>query len=234
MMREICLDTETTGLDPFKGGHKIVEIACVEIINLVPTGKHLHLYINPQRDMPIEAFNVHGLSEEFLKQFPVFSDHCEQILDFIADSPLVIHNAKFDMKFINAELSWCKKPEISLTRTVDTLALARKKFPGSPATLDALCKRFKIDLSAREKHGALIDTQLLAEVYLELCGGKEPIFAFENKQKNDTIEFNKQEESKPIVSPRQKALPIRLKQEEIEAHNKHIKDLKNPNWLRSL
>ncbi len=171
-MREIVLDTETTGLDPHSG-HRVVEIGCVELWNHLPTGNHFHVYLNPQRDMPQEAFRVHGLSDEFLSDKPLFSTIADAFLEFLQTDPLVIHNASFDMKFINAELERIGYPEIPMKRTIDTVLMARKKFPGQPASLDALCKRFAIDLSARTKHGALLDSELLADVYMELLGGRQ-------------------------------------------------------------
>lgn len=171
-MREIVMDTETTGLDPFDG-HRIVEIGGVELMNHVPTGRTYHQYINPMRDMPTEAFDVHGISEDFLRDKPKFEEIAQAFLDFVGDAKLVIHNAAFDMKFLNAELEWCKKPKLASDQALDTLAIARRKFPGSPASLDALCRRFGID-TAREKHGALLDSEILADVYLELIGGRQP------------------------------------------------------------
>ena len=175
-MREIVLDTETTGLDP-QDGHRIVEIGAVELHNHVPTGNVYHQYINPLISMPDQAFAIHGLSDEFLSDKPKFSEIAKEFLDFIGSAKLVIHNAAFDIKFINAELKRIDKEEITFDRATDTLAIARKKFPGSPASLDSLCRRFKIDNSARVVHGALLDSQILAEVYLELVGGKQPDFA---------------------------------------------------------
>ena len=175
-MREIVLDTETTGLDP-QDGHRIVEIGAVELHNHVPTGNVYHQYINPLITMPDQAFAIHGLSDEFLSDKPKFSEIAKEFLDFIGSAKLVIHNAAFDIKFINAELKRIDKEEITFDRATDTLAIARKKFPGSPASLDSLCRRFKIDNSARVVHGALLDSQILAEVYLELVGGKQPDFA---------------------------------------------------------
>lgn len=191
VLREIVLDTETTGFDP-KTGDRIVEIGCVELIDHMPTGKTYHQYINPERDMPEGAFKIHGLSEEYLKGFPVFADIADEFLAFIEDSMLVIHNAEFDMKFLNAELKLRKHPEIPMSQSFDTLALARQKFPGSPATLDALCRRFQIDNSNRELHGALLDSELLAEVYLELIGGRQHGFALDaSKDENsDTMDGN--------------------------------------------
>ncbi|MFN3262231.1 MAG: DNA polymerase III subunit epsilon [Pikeienuella sp.] len=172
-MREIVMDTETTGLDPAEG-HRIVEIGAVELLNHLPTGRIYHQYINPERDMPAEAFAVHGLSAERLAREPVFAAIAEAFLAFIGEAPLVIHNASFDMKFLNAELSALGLSPLPVERAVDTLAIARRRFPGSPAGLDALCRRFGVDNSAREKHGALLDSELLAEVYLELIGGRQP------------------------------------------------------------
>jgi len=172
-MREIALDTETTGLDP-NDGHRVVEIGCVELINHVATGRTYHQYINPERDMPEQAFEVHGLSEEFLSGHPVFADVGEGFLEFVSDSPLVIHNAAFDMGFLNAELKLAGFEALDNERAIDTVGLARRKFPGARASLDALCQRFNIDISHRELHGALKDAQLLAEVYLELAGGRQP------------------------------------------------------------
>ncbi|RBI84667.1 DNA polymerase III subunit epsilon [Rhodosalinus halophilus] len=172
-MREIVLDTETTGLDPFDG-HRIVEIGAVELYNHVPTGSHFHEYINPERPMPEEAFAVHGLGDEFLRDKPLFAGISDRFIEFIADARLVIHNAEFDMRFINAELARISLPELPMQRAIDTVAIARKRFPGSPASLDALCRRFGIDNSARTLHGALLDAEILAEVYLELIGGRQP------------------------------------------------------------
>ncbi|MBT3931852.1 MAG: DNA polymerase III subunit epsilon, partial [Rhodospirillaceae bacterium] len=175
-MREIILDTETTGLDP-ASGDRIVEIGCVVAQHHIPTGETYHVYVNPERDMPIEAFNVHGLSEEFLSDKPVFAEVVAAFLEFIGDSQLVIHNASFDMKFLNAELKRLGFPVLPMERSTDTVALARRTFPGAQASLDALCRRFEIDLSRREKHGALLDAELLAEVYLQLRGGRQPDLA---------------------------------------------------------
>jgi DNA polymerase III subunit epsilon len=171
-MREIVLDTETTGFDP-STGDRIVEIGCVELINHLPTRATFHRYINPERDMPEGAFAVHGLSEEFLRGFPVFADHVDDFLEFIGDARLVIHNAEFDIKFLNAELARLRRPLLAWDRVTDTLALARNRYPGAQASLDALCRRFGVDRSARTLHGALLDSQLLAEVYLELRGGRQ-------------------------------------------------------------
>ncbi|GHC51747.1 DNA polymerase III subunit epsilon [Neogemmobacter tilapiae] len=175
-MREIVMDTETTGFEPSEG-HKLVEIGAIELWNHLPTGKVYHQYINPQRMMPKEAFEVHGLGDDFLRDKPLFSHVAQAFWDFIGDAPLVIHNAAFDMKFLNAELMPLGFPRLPDSRAIDTVMMARKKFPGSPASLDALCRRFGIDNSKREKHGALLDSELLAEVYLELIGGRQPDLA---------------------------------------------------------
>lgn len=171
-MREIVFDTETTGLDPVQG-HRLVEIGCVELLNRFPTGRTFHKYINPQRDMPIEAFNVHGLSIEFLRQHGLFHDIAEEFLDFVADAPLVAHNGYFDLAFINSELDLAKRPVFARDRIVDTLMLARRKHPGVSNKLDDLCARYKIDNSKRTKHGALLDAELLAEVYIELTDARQ-------------------------------------------------------------
>lgn len=171
-MREVVLDTETTGLDP-GSGHRIVEIGCVELINHMATGKHFHKYLNPERDVPEQASAIHGLTEEFLSAQPVFADIAEEFEAFIGDSTLVIHNAEFDLGFINAEREKINQPPIAPNRAIDTVSLARRKFPGAQANLDALCRRFKIDNSDRSQHGALKDARLLAEVYLELIGGRQ-------------------------------------------------------------
>jgi DNA polymerase-3 subunit epsilon len=171
-VREIVLDTETTGLDP-AAGHRILEIGCVELDNHVATGRTYHVYIDPQRDVPEEAYKVHGLGRDFLSQYPPFAGIMDDFLGFIGDDPLIIHNAKFDMNFINAELEWHGRPVLPMTRAVDTVDMARRRFPGAQVSLDALCKRFEVDNSGRQLHGALLDCELLAEVYLELRGGRD-------------------------------------------------------------
>lgn len=171
-IREIVLDTETTGFEPSEG-HRLLEIGCVELLNHLPTGRTFHEYLNPQRDVPPDAVRVHGLTTEFLKDKPLFTEKVGDFLDFIGDSTLVIHNAEFDMKFLNAELKTAGFKPLSMTRVVDTLLLARQKYPGQPANLDALCRRFKIDNTNRTLHGALLDSELLAEVYLEFKGGRQ-------------------------------------------------------------
>lgn len=173
-LREIILDTETTGLDPATGD-RIVEIGCVEVINSIATGETFHVYLDPERDMPEEAFRVHGLSREFLTGKPKFADVAHAFLEFVADARLVIHNAEFDMKFINAELARCGATPVGMERVTDTLAIARRKHPGASNSLDALCARYRIDNSRRTKHGALLDAEILAEVYSELMGGRQKV-----------------------------------------------------------
>jgi DNA polymerase III subunit epsilon len=171
-MREIVLDTETTGLDPYQG-HRLIEIGCIELLNRIPSGQTFHRYVNPQRDVPAEAFAIHGLSGDFLKDKPPFAEVADELIAFIADAPLVAHNASFDLNFINAELERAGKAVVTRDRVIDTLLLARRKHPGSPNRLDDLCARYSIDNSRRVKHGALLDAEILAEVYLELIGGRQ-------------------------------------------------------------
>lgn len=218
-MREIVLDTETTGFDP-ESGDRIVEIGAVELHNHVPTGKTYHQYINPARDMPQEAFEVHGLSEEFLRDKPLFKEIGQAFLDFIGDSKLVIHNASFDMKFLNAELGWINLPRLPMDQAIDTLAIARRKFPGSPASLDALCRRFNIDNSSRTLHGALLDSEILAEVYLELVGGRQPDFALSADTGQARMGADDGEKWRPQPRPRQ--LGPRITKEEAAAHKAMI------------
>ncbi len=219
-MREIVLDTETTGFEPSEG-HRIVEIGAVELINHMPTGNTYHQYINPERDMPVEAFNVHGISEAFLKDKPKFAAIGQAFLDFIgSDAKLVIHNAAFDMKFLNAELGQAGLPLIPADRALDTLYMARRKFPGSPATLDALCRRFGIDNSMREKHGALLDSEILAEVYLELIGGRQPDFGLAPQPVKQSSVSVATEEYRP--RPRPTPLPSRLSEAEKAAHEAFV------------
>ena len=219
-MREIVLDTETTGLDPATGD-RIVEIGAVELLNHMPTGKTYHQYINPDRPMPKEAFEVHGLSNDFLRDKPRFKSIAEAFLTFIGDATLVIHNAPFDMKFLNHELAAAGHPTLPMSRAFDTVALARQKFPGSPASLDALCRRFGVDNSAREKHGALLDSEILAEVYLELIGGRQPDLTLNAAATTSATT------AAPIwrPKPRPNPLPPRLTQAEFEAHNAFVTKL---------
>ncbi|MFD2853794.1 DNA polymerase III subunit epsilon [Seohaeicola zhoushanensis] len=218
-MREIVLDTETTGFDP-ESGDRIVEIGAVELWNHVATGQTYHQYINPERDMPQEAFEVHGLSAEFLSDKPRFAEIAQAFLDFVGDAKLVIHNASFDMKFINAELKWLNRPAIPFDRAVDTLLIARKRFPGAPASLDALCRRFGIDNSARTLHGALLDSEILAEVYLELTGGRQPDFALSTEPSGTA----RGERTLAAAAPPQK-LPPRITEAEREAHEAFVAKL---------
>lgn len=220
-MREIVLDTETTGLDPATGD-RLVEIGAVELFNHVATGNSYHVYINPERSMPAEAQAVHGLSETFLKDKPVFSAVVDEFLAFIGDAPLIIHNASFDMAFINAELGYVKKPALDYGRVIDTLAIARKKFPMAPVSLDALCKRFNVDTSRRTKHGALLDSELLAQVYLELIGGRQITLTL---QSDVQVERTIQVSSSTVVSQRPQPLAPRLTAEEVEAHLQMVQSL---------
>lgn len=219
-MREIVLDTETTGFDP-ESGDRIVEIGAVELNGHVPTGRTYHQYINPERSMPQEAFEVHGLGDEFLADKPKFAEIGQAFLDFVGDAKLVIHNAAFDMKFLNAELGWMKLPLLPYDQAIDTLMIARKKFPGSPASLDALCRRFAIDNSARTLHGALLDSEILAEVYLELIGGRQPDFALsQNSQKTSGGESETW-----VIPTRPRTLPDRVTNEERAAHAAFVEKL---------
>ncbi len=219
-MREIVLDTETTGFDP-ETGDRVVEIGALELIHHVPTGKSYHQYINPERDMPQSAFEVHGLSEEFLSDKPLFADVVDGFLDFAGDAPLVIHNAAFDMKFLNAELKLAAHAPLPLGRAVDTLLIARRKYPGAPASLDALCKRFGVDASERTLHGALLDAQLLAEVYLELVGGREPGLTL--SEDDDAPAAHEGEGARR--EPRPRALASRLTGDEAAAHAAFVERL---------
>ncbi len=219
-MREIVLDTETTGFDP-ESGDRIVEIGAVELHNHVATGRTYHQYINPERSMPQEAFEVHGLGDEFLADKPKFAEIGQAFLDFVGDAKLVIHNAAFDMKFLNAELRWIKLPQLPWEQAIDTLAIARQKFPGSPASLDALCRRFNIDNSSRTLHGALLDSEILAEVYLELIGGRQPDFALSVRHGGSAS--GAEEEWRPMKRP--KPLPARITDAEKEAHDAFVKSM---------
>ncbi|WP_296425292.1 DNA polymerase III subunit epsilon [Yoonia sp.] len=220
-MREIVLDTETTGFEPHEGD-RIVEIGAIELMRHVPTGRTYHQYINPQRSMPQEAFAVHGLGDEFLRKQPIFQDIAQAFVDFIGDARLVIHNAAFDMKFLNAELGWLGRPLLPMDQALDTLAIARRRFPGSPASLDALCRRFGIDNSSRTLHGALLDSEILAEVYLELIGGRQPDFALaaDTRSKSAT---GGAEDWRAI--PRPQPLLSKLSQQEAAAHAAFIDSL---------
>jgi DNA polymerase-3 subunit epsilon len=219
-MREIVLDTETTGFDP-QQGDRIVEIGGVELWNHVPTGETYHVYINPERSMPQEAFEVHGLGDDFLADKPKFRDIAQGFLDFVQDAKLVIHNASFDMKFLNAELGWLNMPKLPWDQAIDTLAIARQRFPGSPASLDALCRRFGIDNSSRTLHGALLDSEILAEVYLELIGGRQPDFALSATSGGSS--GGTEDDWRP--RPRPVPLPSRVTEDEAAAHAEFVAKL---------
>lgn len=224
-MREIALDTETTGLDPFSG-HRVVEIGCVEMVNHVRTGNVFHAYLNPERDMPREAENVHGLSAQFLADKPLFKAIAGAFLTFIGDAPLVIHNAAFDLKFLNAELDWAGHPAIEPARAIDTVIMARQKFPGQPANLDALCRRFNIDLSERSKHGALLDAELLCDVYLELRGGRQSSLGLAAEAAAILSEHD-------LAFTGHTDMPVRsfaISNEEQAAHEAMLEKIKNPLW----
>jgi len=229
-MREIVLDTETTGLDPYSD-HRLVEIGCIELINHMPTGRQYHQYINPQRPMPKEAFDVHGLGDDFLKDQPVFAEIADDFIEFIGDdSVLVIHNAAFDMKFLNAELGWLDKPKIAMERALDTVQMARKKFPGSPVSLDALCRRFKIDNSNRTLHGALLDSDLLALVYLELLGGRQHGLSLDPNARDDDDTVER------VLGPKENRLEPRphvISDTELAAHKAYIESkVTDAIWLK--
>lgn len=226
-MREIVLDTETTGLDP-SSGHRVVEIGAVEISNLIPTGRYFHCYIDPERDMPEEAFRVHGLSREFLAQHRVFKEIAGEFLEFIEDAPLIIHNAEFDTRFLNAEFALMNLPPLGGARIVDTLAMARRRHPGGPNSLDALCQRYAIDLSRREKHGALLDANLLAEVYAELCGGRQAALSLQ------TVHAVRIAARSDLLRRRPESLAPRLSAAEEAAHLAFVATIKSPIWDRYL
>lgn len=221
-MREIVLDTETTGLDP-AAGHRVVEIACIELINRIPSGRQYQTYINPERDMPEEAFRVHGLGTEFLAQHPLFSAVADGFLEFIAGGVLVIHNAEFDLGFLNAELALMGRESLSGFEVVDTVALARQKFPGAPASLDALCRRFGVDNSGRDLHGALLDAQLLADVYLELMGGRQPGLGLGAEEGSKALGGG-------VDRPVRPARPHDATAEDREAHAAFLASMASPIW----
>ena len=217
-MREIILDTETTGLNPSEG-HKVIEIAAIEIIDFLPSGKIFHKYINPERDVPQQSTDIHGLTIDFLSDKKIFRKIADEFLEFVSDSPIVAHNVDFDLGFLNYELSNCEKDRLT-NKTIDTVAIAREKFPGQSVSLDALCKRYNISIAAREKHSAILDTELLSKVYIELLDKKEPTLnlnieknSFEDEIAFDIIEFNKRK------------LPERLSEEEKKLHDDFIESL---------
>lgn len=221
-MRELVLDTETTGFDP-EQGDRIVEIGIVELLNKMPTGRTYHQYINPERAMPQEAFEVHGLGDDFLREKPVFKAIAQEFRDFVGGDKMVIHNASFDMKFMNAELKWVGLPVFPMDQALDTLMIARKKFPGSPASLDALCRRFGIDNSNRTLHGALLDSEILAEVYLELVGGRQPGLTFSMLDGGGAQSGGSDADWRP--APRPSPLPPRLTEAEAKAHQAFVEKL---------
>jgi len=223
-MREIVFDTETTGLS-FNSGDRLVEIGCIELINRVPSGNHFHAYFNPERGMPAEAFAVHGLSDRFLSDKPLFASRVEELLAFIGESPLIAHNASFDFGFLNGELGRCSRPTVELHRMVDTLAIARTRHPGAKHSLDALCTRYGIDLSARELHGALLDAQLLAQVYIELTGGRQITLGLSQSgpAMRDVIEV-------PIRAQVRPARQFGPSPAELERHAAFLKGMEEPLW----
>jgi len=238
-MREIVLDTETTGISP-RDGHRIIEIGALELMHHLPTGEKLHIYINPERDIDDGAVAVHGLTSAFLSDKPLFAEIVDEFLSFIGDAPLVIHNASFDMGFINAELDKIQHPPLPMDRAIDTLAMARKKFPGAQANLDALCRRFEIDNSQRDLHGALVDADLLASVYVELLGGRQPGLSLGAENKNDTaaVAIDAEQASSMLQIDRDKkpVRPIRPHAptaEETAAHDAFLAKLKDPIWLKT-
>ncbi len=221
-MREIVLDTETTGLDP-GSGDRVVEIGCVELLNTVPTGRTFHKYLNPQRFMPSVARAVHGLTDDFLRDKPLFADVCEELATFLDGARVIAHNAEFDIGFLNSELERVGRPPLAC-EVIDTVRLARRKYPGAPASLDALCDRFKIDKSARDKHGALLDARLLADVYLELCGGRQPGLALAAQTAVAALSTMEQLQPRP---PR----PHTPSADELAAHQAFLAGIKEPIWL---
>ena len=222
LVRELVLDTETTGIDP-NDGHRIVEIGAVELINYMPTGRTYHQYINPERDMPDEAYKVHGLSEDFLKSFPIFAEIAADFAEFIGEAPLVIHNAAFDMRFINAEFDSVGRKQLPVNRAIDTLEIARRRYPGAPASLDALCRRFAVDASARTMHGALLDCELLADVYLHLMGGRQTDLGLSapGMRKRKAVET-------PKVERTYRKFPV--SDDEMAAHATFVAQMKDPIW----
>jgi DNA polymerase-3 subunit epsilon len=230
-MREIVFDTETTGLDP-KTGDRMVEIGCIEMVNLVPTGATYHAYFNPERDMPAGAEAVHGLSAAFLSDKPLFRELAEEFLAFIGDAPLIAHNAGFDFGFLNAELALCAREPICTSRMVDTVALARKRHPGAKLSLDALCTRYGIDRSHRVKHGALLDAELLAQVYVELKGGRQiGLELAADRQVTEVVaEVREVVAVRQASGPRREPRPHSASAEELERHRKFVAGLEKPLW----
>ncbi|MDC0650202.1 DNA polymerase III subunit epsilon [Candidatus Puniceispirillum sp.] len=234
-MREIALDTETTGIS-LRDGHRIIEIGALELMHHLPTGRKLHLYINPERDIDDGAVAVHGITSDFLADKPVFANIVDEFLAFVGDDPMVIHNASFDMGFINAELKRLDRPALLMAQSIDTLMMARKKFPGAQANLDALCRRFEIDNAHRDLHGALVDADLLAAVYIELLGGRQPVLSLElhsQTQHADEGAENGLDLDPSFHFDARSVRPIRAHEptaEELRAHAKFLEELKNPIW----
>ena len=234
-MREIALDTETTGISP-REGHRIIEIGALELMHHLPTGRKLHLYINPEREIDDGAVAVHGITSDFLADKPVFADIVDEFLAFVGDDPMVIHNASFDMGFLNAELKRLDRPVLPMAQSIDTLMIARKKFPGAQANLDALCRRFEIDNSHRDLHGALVDADLLAAVYIELLGGRQPGLSLDSDNQTKTADQGASNsiDSDPSIhldaKPMRPIRPHAPTAEELKAHAKFLEELKNPIW----
>ncbi len=226
-MREIVLDTETTGLDPL-AGHRVVEVGCIELMNTVATGRTFHAYFNPEMIMPTGAQDIHGLTDDFLSDKPLFAERVEEFLAFIADAQLVIHNAQFDIGFLNAELERVKQPKLT-NAYIDTVSMARRKFPGQRASLDALCERFGIDNSSRTKHGALLDSELLAEVYLELSGGRQRDLGLAPEMGAAVTVIGLTVDSRPVRPPR----PHMPSAAELAAHAAFLLQLSDPLWLKA-
>jgi DNA polymerase III subunit epsilon len=234
-MREIALDTETTGISP-RDGHRIIEIGALELIHHLPTSRKLHLYINPEREIDDGAVAVHGITSDFLADKPVFAGIVDEFLAFVGDDPMVIHNASFDMGFLNAELKRLDRPVLPMAQSIDTLMMARKKFPGAQANLDALCRRFEIDNSHRDLHGALVDADLLAAVYIELLGGRQPGLSLDSHDQTQAADQGMPNSINPDPSFHLDAKPMRPirahapNAEELKAHAKFLEELKNPIW----
>ncbi len=224
-MREVVLDTETTGLDPL-AGHRVVEIGCIELVNMVATGRSLQLYLNPEMPMPAGAQEVHGLTDEFLADKPLFADKVEELIEFLGDAQLVIHNAQFDLGFLNAELARAGRAKLT-NDYVDTVSLARRKFPGQRASLDALCDRFSIDNTKRTKHGALLDSELLAEVYLELSGGRQRDLGLAPEMAATGLSG-----MLAMKRPVRPARPHAASAIELAAHAEFLKKVSDPIWLK--
>lgn len=228
-MREVIFDTETTGFDP-ASGDRLVEIGCIELINRVPSGRTFHAYYHPERDMPAAAYNVHGLSADFLSKYPVFAKCTTELLEFLEDSQLVAHNARFDFGFLNHELKLCGLPEVSMARMIDTVAIARTLHPGAKHSLDALCTRYGIDRSHRVKHGALLDAELLAQLYIELTGGRQIGLGLAQEEAKETVRVELTETI--MVRPVRPARVFQASAAELERHAAFVATLNEPLWLQ--